>query len=77
MAHQPEDAVGHEAYQQLGAFHLVISPEALPHVVQQRRCPQLRVSRATPGVLVHLERVVEGIPLGMPPAFLLDPVESP
>jgi len=74
---EPHHPRAHEPFEERGAFDVVVrAAQGLADVVQRRRRDHHRVFALAPRVLVHLERVVEGVALGVITGVLRDAVEA-
>jgi len=77
VADEPDDARGHEAVEEVGAVGVVRgAAEGLADVVEERRRLEAGVIGLGAGELKHLERVVEGVALGVIAGVLRDAVEG-
>ena len=77
MADQPHDPVRHQILEEQGAFDVVVPDEHFADVMEEGSGPQLPVVRRLAGVFEHLERVKEGVALGVPTGILRDAVKRP
>jgi hypothetical protein len=77
VAHEPDDARGNEAVEQIGSDHVVVGRAyCFPDVVQQGRRPEGAIGGLAPGEIEGLERVEEGVPFGVVARILTDAVEA-
>ncbi len=77
MAHEPHRPVAQEAFEEIGADLVVRPPiDGLADVVEEGGGPEHAILGGAPGELEDLERMVEGVALGMVAGRLLDAVQS-
>lgn len=77
MANEPHHAIAHQPLEEVGA-DLVVGGgvEGFSHVVEERDGPELAVARGGPRQVEDLERMEEGVALGMIARVLRDAIEG-